>query len=236
VRLGQLIEEDKNMKSTKAMTKSAPAVFAVVEAIPHHEETYLALRRTVGWIGILLPFALAAGNRFIFGGDLLLHSISRYYHTPMRDVFVGGLCAMGLFLFFYSGYDSWEDWGGNVAGFFAIGVALVPTNPIGDDRVTGIVHLIFAALLFLTLANYSVFLFTRRRFHPGPRQRLRAVFHRVCGAIMVGAIVATAIHALGPECDKSTCHFTLVAETIGLVAFGSSWLLEGRDLASRCAR
>jgi len=46
----------------------------------------------------------------------------------MRDVFVGGMCAAGVFLIFYRGDDRWERWLTNLAGFFAVGIALFPTT------------------------------------------------------------------------------------------------------------
>jgi hypothetical protein len=80
--------------------------------------SYLALRKAVGWIRILLPFVLMLGVSLIFKGDIKLQNISMYYYTGMLDVFVGALCAIGLFLFFYKGYDKWDDWAGNITQNF----------------------------------------------------------------------------------------------------------------------
>jgi len=59
----------------------------------------------------------------IFNEDIIQESISHYYYTGMRNVFVGALCAVALFMFFYCGYDKWDDLAGDMAGIFAIGVA-----------------------------------------------------------------------------------------------------------------
>ena len=93
--------------------------------------SYLSLRQAIGWIGILLPFTLMLGVLVIFRGNPVRISISMYYYTGMRDVLVGALCAIGLFLFFYRGYSKWDNWAGNIAGFFALGIALFPTNETG---------------------------------------------------------------------------------------------------------
>jgi hypothetical protein len=61
--------------------------------------TYWTLRNAVGWIGTLLPFVLMLGVFLIFGGRVIESSISSYYHTGMRDVFVGALCGIALFMF-----------------------------------------------------------------------------------------------------------------------------------------
>jgi len=65
-----------------------------------HTYSYLSLRKAVGWIGMSLPFVLMLGVILIFNGNLIQESISHYYYTGMRNVFVGALCAVGLFLFF----------------------------------------------------------------------------------------------------------------------------------------
>lgn len=96
-----------------------------------HTYSYLALRKAVGWIGILLPFTLMLGVFFIFKGEIIQKSISHYYHSGMGDVLVGALCAVALFMFFYSGHDKWDDRAGNVAAIFAIGVAWFPTTEVG---------------------------------------------------------------------------------------------------------
>ena len=57
--------------------------------------SYLDLRRWVGTIGIALPFVLIFG-KLIFEGGGLLPSISAYYYSVMRDVFVGSLAAVAV--------------------------------------------------------------------------------------------------------------------------------------------
>ena len=59
--------------------------------------SYLTLRKAVGAISVALPFVLAVGNR-ILGGPGIQSSISAYYYTGMRDVFVGSLCVTGVLL------------------------------------------------------------------------------------------------------------------------------------------
>lgn len=124
--------------------------------------SYLALRKAVGWIGILLPFLLMFSYFLIFKGDIPLFDISMYYYTGMRDVFVGAMCAIGLFLFFYRGYDKWDDWAGNIAGFCAFCIAWFPTTKIGHQNLSGKIHFIAAAVLFVVLACFSLLLFTRK--------------------------------------------------------------------------
>ena len=85
--------------------------------------SYLALRKAVGWIGILLPFVLMTGLIILFREKTVLRSISLYYHSDMRDLFVGALCSIALFLFFYKGYSKWDNRASNLAASFALGIA-----------------------------------------------------------------------------------------------------------------
>lgn len=58
-------------------------------------------------------------------------SISAYYYTPVRSIFVGGLLAIGLCLIVVKGSTAWEDTCLNIAGMLAPVVALVPTSDAG---------------------------------------------------------------------------------------------------------
>ena len=68
--------------------------------------SYLLMRVLIGVIAVLLPFVLILANWAI--GHGVQHSMSGYYYTPMRNIFVGALCAIGVFLVAYDGYD-WAD-------------------------------------------------------------------------------------------------------------------------------
>jgi hypothetical protein len=59
--------------------------------------SYLILRRAIGWIGSLLPVVLIAGDWTVSAGPLP-DSLSGYYYTPMRNILVGSLCLLGVFL------------------------------------------------------------------------------------------------------------------------------------------
>jgi hypothetical protein len=130
--------------------------------------SYMFLRKTVGWIGCLLPIVLIAGN-MIFFTSARPGSMSGYYYTPMRNVFVGALCALGVFLAAYDGYDEVDRWITNIAGFCAIGVAFFPTRPSvcaahartcaapavthlsSGQQAAGVIHLFAAAVTFIAL-------------------------------------------------------------------------------------
>jgi hypothetical protein len=193
-----------------------------------HTNTYLALRRAVGLIGILMPFALMLGNVLVFGEQKVLGSISRYYHSDMHDVFVASLCAMALFMFFYSGYGRRERWAGVLAGILTLGVVFFPTTLAGPTDLIGRLHYICAGLLFLLLAWISLFHFPRKR--AGSRKQMTDKIQLICGLLMIACVVAIALYfGLFRGAGSETC-VVFVAETVALVAFGVSWLTEGLDL------
>jgi hypothetical protein len=130
--------------------------------------SYLFLRRAVGWIAILLPIVLLAGN-LISSAASPPESMSGYYYTDMRNIFIGSLCALGVFLVAYNGYDNVDRWVTTIAGLGAIGVAFCPTKPAvcvagavacpapsvrqlaTHQTVVGDIHLGFALLAFVML-------------------------------------------------------------------------------------
>ena len=191
--------------------------------------SYMTLRKAVGWIGILLPFTMMLGMFLIFNGEVVQKSISDYYYTGMRDILVGAICAIALFMFFYRGYDKWDDWAGNLTGFFAIGVAWFPTVEAGPNNWIGSIHFISAGLFFLMLAGFSLFLFTKRGSNPTRRKVTRNLIYIICGLIIIACLIAILIYFNFIHNDRSSC-FVFWAETVALIAFGISWLTKGGTL------
>jgi hypothetical protein len=190
--------------------------------------SYLTLRKAVGILGIALPVLLAVGCLVVGQCDGLEPTISDYYGTPMRDLFVGLLFAIGLFLFSYRGYDRRDEVAGKLACCFAIGVALFPTTsttPWVHDA-----HLVFAAALFLTLAWFSLFQFTQtaKDVPPTLRKVQRNRIYRACGIVMLACVAGVGVY-------KGFLAHTALAglnpvfwlESLALWAFGFSWLTKG---------
>src|SRR5579871_1735798 len=113
--------------------------------------SYVALRKAVGIVGFALPFALALGG-FLVQRAGIQGSMSDYYYTDMRGIFVGSLSAIGVFLMSTRGYDVYDAIAGRLAAAFAIGIALFPTTPNSDAtsraKALGAVHLSCAALFY----------------------------------------------------------------------------------------
>ena len=121
--------------------------------------SYLLMRMLIGVIAVLLPFALILANWII--GHGIQSSVSGYYYTPMRNIFVGSLCAIGVFLVSYDGYDLADRTITDVAGLCAICIACFPTTPAHQPTarqvLIGDLHLTFAcaALTFACAALYA---------------------------------------------------------------------------------
>lgn len=194
--------------------------------------SYLALRKIVGVLGLGLPFIVSLGAALVFHQDLQ-DSISAYYYTGTRDVFVGLLFAIGVFLLSYRGYERKDSIAGNVACAGALGVALFPTTSPDADHATpiGVVHYTFAALFFLTLAYFSLFLFTKtNQQQPTIRKRQRNGVYKVCGIVMLVCIVLMLAQNLLTADFRHQYRTTFVLETAAIVAFGISWLTKGKAI------
>jgi hypothetical protein len=194
--------------------------------------TYLALRKAVGWIGIVLPFALMTGMSLIFKGDVIQKTISQYYYTGMRDVLTGSLCAIALFMFYYKGYDKWDNWIGNLAGLFALGIAWFPTSPAEPQNTIGNIHFFSASAFFIILAGFSLFRFTLTEKQKSlTKQKLnRNIIYRICGIVMLVCLVSIVIFFKLFYSEVSRSHFVFWGETVALIAFGVSWLTKGGTL------
>ena len=200
--------------------------------------SYLTLRKTIGLLGISFPFVLYLGAVMFFQTGIQ-NSISNYYHTGMGDVFVGTLCAIGFFLLSYKGYERADNVAGVLGCIFAVGVALFPITPenpaSGDARFIGYVHFAFAALFFLTLIYFSLFLFTKTdpSLQTTGRKLQRNKVYKICGYTMSLCIVLVVIYYLLPDAVASPIKVykpVFWLEAIAVVAFGISWLTKGEAI------
>ena len=117
--------------------------------------SYLTLRKAIGWLGMLLPFALLIGNYVINNSNILnnswflntdcngpyvpndsyKNSISHYYYSTVGELFTGTMGSVALFLFCYKGHpkrrgETWfsDNLMANLAGAFAMGVVVFPVS------------------------------------------------------------------------------------------------------------
>jgi hypothetical protein len=214
----------------------------------HLVVSFLTLRKSIGILGVALPFALMTGTIAAGACSEILGSVSEYYHTITRNIFVGFLSALSLFFFCYKGYDRSDNIAAKLASLFALGIAFFPTNidtafppctfaPLRNENIIGSIHLFSAASFFLVLSYFSLFLFTKTdQASPTPEKKKRNKVYKVCGWIMLSCLLILFVYFVfvPDHIYKSLQAFKPVffLETICLIAFGTSWLTKGEALLS----
>ena len=174
----------------------------------------------------------------LFGStEGLRDSISAYYDTVMRNVFVGFLFAIGVFLFSYTGHEAsadkrrfepTDDVAGNLACAFALGVALFPVSGSG---LVPTLHFVSAVGMFLTLAYFSLFLFTKTGGYPTKEKKARNKVYMACGAVILACISLIAVYeAVLEGTSIASIKPVFWLETLALWAFGFSWFVKGETL------
>ena len=198
--------------------------------------SYLELRTSLGVIGITLPFILAFG-KILLQSPGLLGSISDYYYSVMGDVFVGSLCAIGVFLWSYKGYGRTDAVAGNLAALFALGVAFFPTTPeVGAtalQMIIGKAHIFFAAGYFLSLAFFALVLFRKTSVNkpPTPMKLVRNAVYTVCGyAILVCLALIVLVNLFLSDSSVQQLALVFWLESLATVAFGISWFVKGEAI------
>jgi len=195
----------------------------------HMAGTYLNLRAGIGIIGAALPVVLLFGG-WLLDGDSLRGSMSAYYYSPaMRDTFVGGLISIGVFLYLYKGFSTAENVALNLAGAFAVGVAMFPT---GDASAQGSpLHPVFAVLFFLAIGYVCVFRAsdTLSLIRNTERARRLQRTYRTLGVVMVlSPLLAIAFSYMLPPAGERPLIFFI--EAFGVWSFATYWLMKSLEL------
>jgi hypothetical protein len=204
--------------------------------------SYLELRRAVGILGMALPVIMIFGAFLLYDCRDVQRSISAYYHTPMRNYFVGTICAIALFLFAYRGYDWRDRAAGKLGAFFAVLVAFFPTAlehatpciplPI-DNGYINTVHFISAGLFFLVISFFSLFLFTIKKKPVTRKKILRNRLYYIFGSGMLIclALIVTYYFYLEDRFPVLVNYDPIFwLEAIALWFFGISWLIKGETI------
>lgn len=194
----------------------------------------LKLRKTLGWLGMLLPWIVAVLYMiFEIKAIGLPQSISAtYFYDACITPFMIILGAAGLLLLTYNGYDDKDRIVCSAAGIFALMVCLFPCSATTKEyvgtfgiptAVSGIIHNISAAIFFVLLAYNSFFLFTKGGGEMTEAKRKRNIIYRVCGIGMAASFVLIIPFTL--------LHVRIgmwVVEAIALIFFGISWLTKAQ--------
>jgi hypothetical protein len=183
-------------------------------------KTYLYLR--VALVALALFLAASLVIELAFGDTEWLGSISAYYYTPVRSVFVGTLSAMGVCLIAIKGRDRpREDLMLNLAGMCAPVVALVPTpledascgdatRCVPDAFVPGVVNNVQA----LIVVGVVGVLFAARTVRRDNRERADLV---ALGVAAVGLAAFALWFVLGRDSFLDFAHYGTAVPMFGLI-------------------
>lgn len=207
--------------------------------------SYLTLRKLIGILGMLLPFACLVGGGLLQNARIL-DSVSAYYHLNMRDILVGLLVGVSLFLLTYKGYERRDMLIAIVSGIAGLGIAIFPcesrvepSSAVGMFQLTppiaGYLHYGSSILFFVLLGINSYFLFTLGdKENWTKRKSIRNGIYRACGLVIFASLLTLAILTIILGDKLVATVWTFVFETVMLLAFGISWLVKGETfLADR---
>lgn len=229
-------------------TPAAPSAFE-----SQITDTYFFMRVGMGALAFAFPIALWLVGLWLMRIPTQT-SLSAYYHSDMRDVFVGVLCAIGFTLFLYKGFSRSEDWALNVAGVLAVGIAcfpMLPTAPLrcravcGDDAclatsalfdrtfdplIVSQLHGTCAVLFFVAIAYVCGFC-AKRTLHLIPDQAMRRRYLRLYQALAMAMVALPAAVALLTKLDPASANgctdFTVIrVETAGVWVFATYWFVK----------
>ena len=206
--------------------------------------SFLSVRRAIGALGFFLPLALLAASLVELGG--LRTSLSAYYYSPMREVFVGTLIAQAVFLWSYEGFrpeagELITD--RRMARLAAVSVALVALLPTAGPSApctvlqcllgagpSALIHLVAAGLFFGALAVFCLVLFVKG-VEDGPEKRASNRIYRLCGWTILGSIgMIVVLFATGLDEALAPLRPVFWMESLASFAFATSWAVKGDSL------
>lgn len=204
--------------------------------------SYLALRKGVGFVAFGLPFAVSIP--YWLAHYALQSSISGYYYTGTRNLFVGSLCAISMFMLGCRGYDRRDEIAGLFSAICALGVAFFPTAPdccaTHRQQVIGDVHYTFAAMLFLTLAYFCLFLFrmTAEGKEITREKRARNRIYLICGWTIIAsiALILALVKGFKRQYLFGQVGTAFCFESTALLAFGTAWMVKGETFLKDAVR
>jgi|SRR6185295_15929160 len=179
--------------------------------------SYLYLSLGTGLIAVLLPVLLV-----VAGGYATHDSMSSFYHDtdgPARDILVGSLCAVGVFLFLFHGLSKLENWLLNVAGIAVIAVALIP-SPGDTGYGSALIHRGAAIVFFVLIGVVAIFL-SKGRIKDIKDEAKRRGFAAAYNSVGILMIALPGVVALAQG-----HHWVLQTEWAGIWLFSAYWFLK----------
>jgi hypothetical protein len=211
--------------------------------------TYRHLRVAMVLLVLLLSASVVL-QIFAPEPDCWQRSVSAYYYTPARAVFVASLCAIGACLIVYHGNTDAEDVALNASGVLAFVVAFVPTQvddtcpasnvPSPAELDSAVANNVWA-LLVAGAAWVGVAWFLRARTAPDERGGGLSLWPLVVSS--VAAVVLTVVLVQWRDAVRDHGHdvaaimlFTGIVVVVGMNALGLARHSDGaRPVVRRAA-
>jgi hypothetical protein len=187
--------------------------------------------RTIKLLVGIVALSIAPLTSVLAKTSIASISASYYESGWSQSIFIGFLFAIAALLLGYNGYSRTEMVLSKVAAFAGLGVVLFPCDCDGHPQSIPHAHAIFAATMFLILAYFCYGFYQRARAKPHAPAAARATIYAICGIAIVVAIGVLAVNSFTQGAvGKLIPRITFYGETVGLVAFGISWLTASRVL------
>jgi hypothetical membrane protein len=146
----------------------------------------------------------------------------------MRNCFVGLLFAIGMLLYINQGHSRREDLALNLAGLFAVGVAVFPM-PWNDQKHSLSLHGICAISFFLCIAFVSA-VCSRDTLNLIKNTNVRDTYRRTYVGLAVSMVVSPiAAYAFNFATEHRSGIFW--AEFFGIYAFAAYWCVKTKEMS-----
>ena len=195
--------------------------------------SYLAQRKVIGFLGILLPILSVLTSYPAHWFDGWWYSISiTYYQSPVMAIVLG---IVSLFLFTYKGYDMADKIINRVSALAAISVVIFPCYPSFNDSPSTFViiyekvgicqlephqseifHIISASALFLSFALNLIINFAKCN------SKAQKIYYRISGSLIIVLLVAIIM------LNRYAPQYVIFDEFGILFLFGLAWLVKGK--------
>lgn len=208
--------------------------------------TYHQLQQAVGWTAFLMPIVVRV-LAYVWQGVFTTTSISAYYYTGLREVFVGSLVTGGVLLAFFRTASMSDKVIAIVGGLAAIGIALFPMTVTGGDVSSMMVkspedakryldslrdgphgplgyHIYFVGAFFAAVFYLVTFRFQANTpAMPTAEKLQRNRWYRRLGILMALAFACIGyLHFMASDAS------IFWPESIAVMAFAAAWLIKGQ--------
>ena len=200
------------------------------------EAHYRSARWTMAWLCLLLPFlSVLFGLIGVLQGynpAEWYHSISDTYYANSKAIMIGILSITSFYFATYKGYDIRDRIINILAAICAAGVALFPNKGVDGliqmPNVGGIIHCVFALVLYLTFFLNCVWLFRLGNSNT-KEKKIRNNVYLGCGisiAVAASALVANSVF----NWAQYVPNLVWIAEVVAQIAYAVAWFIKSGRL------